>query len=57
MGEKILIRQTGDSLIATFDKGNVSNNTLHSIYPLETNKSVSLYYLLGILNSKLLNWY
>ncbi len=55
MGEKILIRQTGDSLIATFDKGNVSNNTLHSIYPLETNKSVSLYYLLGILNSKLLN--
>lgn len=57
MGEKLFIRQTGDSLIATYDKGNVSNNTLHSIYPLKTNSSVSLYYLLGIINSKLLNWY
>lgn len=57
MGEKLFIRQTGDSLIATYDRGNVSNNTLHSIYPLETNSSVSLYYLLGIINSKLLNWY
>ncbi len=57
MGEKIFIRQTGDSLIATFDKGNVSNNTLHSIYPLESNTDISLYYLLGLLNSKLMNWY
>lgn len=57
MGEKLFIRQTGDSLIATYDKGNVSNNTLHSIYPLDTNESVSLYYLLGVINSKLLNWY
>ncbi len=57
MGEKLFIRQTGDSLVATYDKGNVSNNTLHSIYPLETNSSVSLYYLLGVINSKLLNWY
>lgn len=56
-GEKIFIRQTGDSLIATFDKGNVSNNTLHSIYPLESNKDIGLLYLLGILNSKLMNWY
>lgn len=44
MGEKLFIRQTGDSLIATYDKGNVSNNTLHSVYPLDTNVSVSLYY-------------
>ncbi len=57
MGEKLFIRQTGDSLIATYDRGNVSNNTLHSIYPLETNLSVSLYYLLGVINSKLMNWY
>lgn len=56
-GEKIFIRQTGDSLIATYDEGNVSNNTLHSIYPLEGNKEVSLYYLLGLINSKLMNWY
>lgn len=56
-GQKIFIRQTGDSLIATFDEGNVSNNTLHSIYPLQTNTKVSLYYLLGLLNSRLMNWY
>lgn len=56
-GKKLFIRQTGDSLIATYDEGNVSNNTLHSIYPLENNTEVSLYYLLGLLNSSLLNWY
>lgn len=56
-GAKIFIRQTGDSLIATYDKGNVSNNTLHSIYPSQSNTNISLMYLLGILNSSLLNWY
>lgn len=56
-GKKLFIRQTGDSLIATYDEGNVSNNTLHSIYPLEGNTEVSLYYLLGIINSRLMNWY
>lgn len=44
-------------MIATYDEGNVSNNTLHSVYPLESNTEVSLYYLLGLLNSTLLNWY
>ncbi len=56
-GEKLFIRQTGDSLIATLDVGNVSNNTLHSIYPLKSNKDISSLYLLGILNSTLMNWY
>lgn len=56
-GKKLFVRQTGDSLIATYDEGNVSNNTLHSIYPLEDNESMSLHYLLGIINSKLMNWY
>jgi hypothetical protein len=56
-GKKLLVRQTGDSLIATYDEGNVSNNTLHSIYLMESNRVASLYYLLGIINSKLLNWY
>ena len=56
-GEKLFIRQTGDSLIAMFDSGNVSNNTLHSIYPLSNNESVGLIYLMGLLNSTLLNWY
>lgn len=56
-GKKLFVRQTGDTLIATYDEGNVSNNTLHSIYPLESNTEVGLYYLLGIINSKLMNWY
>ena len=56
-GEKVFVRQTGDSLIATYDIGNISNNTLHSIFPIDSNHSVSLYYLLGILNSTLMNWY
>ena len=55
-GEKLFVRQTGDSLIATYDSGNVSNNTLHSIYPIKQD-TVSLIYLLGIINSSLLNWY
>lgn len=57
MGKKLFVRQTGDSLIATYDEGNISNNTLHSIYQLENNENISLYYLLGLINSKLLNWY
>lgn len=56
-GEKIFVRQTGDSLIATLDVGNVSNNTLHSVYPLSNNKDMSSLYLLGIINSTLMNWY
>lgn len=51
------VLKTRDCLIATYDKGNASNNTLHSIYPLEQNLAVDLYYLLGIINSSLLNWY
>lgn len=56
-GDKLFVRQTGDSLVATFDSGNVSNNTLHSIYPLPQNTTLGLLYLLGLLNSTLLNWY
>lgn len=56
-GEKLFVRQTGDSLIAMLDIGNVSNNTLHSIYPLPQNTTLGLKYLLGLLNSTLLNWY
>ena len=56
-GEKLFVRQTGDSLVAMLDLGNVSNNTLHSIYPLPQNTTFGLTYLLGLLNSTLLNWY
>ncbi|MCI5678958.1 MAG: BREX-1 system adenine-specific DNA-methyltransferase PglX [Bacteroidales bacterium] len=53
--EKIFIRQTSDSLIATLDLGNVSNNTLHIIFSTDKEK-YSNKYLLGLLNSKLMNW-
>ena len=52
--EKIFIRQTGDSIIATLDDGNVSNDTLHIVF--SNNPALSNKYLLGLLNSTLLSW-
>ena len=52
---KILIRQTGDSLIAAIDKkGILHMDTTHSMFSA---KNVSLYYILGLINSKLMNWW
>jgi type I restriction-modification system DNA methylase subunit len=54
--QKIIIRQTGDSLIATID----SNQFIvrDNLYTIVTNlDSPNLKYILGILNSKLLNWF
>ncbi len=55
--EKIVIRQTGDSLIATMDRAQfVVRDNLYTILP--TNPAgPSLAYLLGLINSKLLNHY
>ncbi len=54
--EKILMRQTGDSLVATLDVDcYLCLNNLHVI--IIRNNSYSIRYLLGLLNSKLLNWY
>lgn len=52
--EKIILRQTADSLIGTIDnKQRVNLNNVYNVgRPV---KNVSLYYLLGLLNSKLLN--
>ena len=53
--EKIFIRQTGDTIIAQIDDGNVANNTLHVIYAKsEQNQNK---YLLGLLNSTLMSWF
>lgn len=52
--EKIFVRQTGDTIIATLDNNNVSNDTLHIVYPKKD--SVNNSYLLGILNSELMTW-
>jgi len=54
--EKLLMRQTGDSLSATFDgDGYYHLNNLHSI--VLKDDTYNLKYVLAILNSKLLNHY
>lgn len=53
---KVLIRQTGDGIIATIDKNDFYHlNNLHSFSP--NKKNINLYSLLAILNSKLFTWY
>lgn len=53
---KIVIRQTGDSLIATLDKnGFLCLNNLHTINLKD--KTFDMRYILGLINSKLLNYY
>lgn len=50
------MRQTGDSLVATIDRGkHLCLNNMHVVVPVGINPSPS--YLLGTLNSKLLNWF
>jgi type I restriction-modification system DNA methylase subunit len=54
--EKILIRQTGDSLLAALDTQQyLSLNNTHVVVPNDS--TVPLRYLIGILNSKLMNFY
>ena len=54
--EKIIIRQTGDSIIATIiNEGIVCRNNLHICIP--KNKAVNIKFILGILNSKLTDFY
>lgn len=55
---KILIRQTGDSLTAALDIERLYHlNNVHSFAPKEKSTTLSLKYLLGLLNSRLLNWF
>ena len=54
---KIFMRQTGDSLIGALDtKQYLCLNNMHVLVPKETTKTDTKYFL-GIINSKLLNWY
>jgi hypothetical protein len=54
--EKIVIRQTGDSLIATLDRKQfVVRDNLYTIVP--RSNDIKPAYILGLLNSRLLNWY
>ena len=53
---KIVMRQTGDSLIATIDTEKyLCLNNMHVIVPQR--KDISPFFILGIINSRLLNWY
>jgi hypothetical protein len=55
--EKIIIRQTGDSLIATYDNDKfIVRDNLYTIVNIP-NINISLKYILGIINSSFLNWY
>jgi type I restriction-modification system DNA methylase subunit len=54
--EKIIIRQTGDYLNATLDtKQFIVRDNLYTITP--NSKEINLRYILGLINSKFLNWY
>ncbi|MBP8109142.1 MAG: Eco57I restriction-modification methylase domain-containing protein [Caldilineaceae bacterium] len=53
---KLLIRRTGDNIIATVDyQGFYHTNAL--IYGTPTNNTIELRYLLTVLNSRLIDWY
>lgn len=53
--EKIVIRQTGDSLVATVDREKfVVRDNLYAIIPKDSNISLEL--LCGLINSRLMNW-
>ena len=53
---KIVVRQTGDSIIATLvEAGFIMRNNLHILLPLNNNYDFN--FILGILNSKLTDFY
>lgn len=55
---KVLLRKTGLDLIATFDDGGIyPEQSLYFLYTDKDDETELLYYLTGILNSKLLNCY
>ena len=53
---KIVLRQTGDRLVAAVDSEKlICMNNLHVLTPLDG--GVTMWAILGLLNSKVLNWY
>ncbi|MBA7688529.1 hypothetical protein ES703_97013 [subsurface metagenome] len=56
--DKLLLRQTGDSLVVTLDdEGFYHLNNIHAISPKEPFDVYELKYLLALLNSRLMNHY
>ena len=56
LGEKIIVRKTSDHIVATYDSDEFYYDSLS--YGIKSNKKaeVSLFFVLGLLNSKLLNY-
>ncbi|WP_461655954.1 TaqI-like C-terminal specificity domain-containing protein [Methylorubrum aminovorans] len=53
---KILVRQTGDSLVAALDEEQfLCMNNMHVLVPIDNETSALL--ALGIINSSMMNWY
>lgn len=56
--EKIVVRQTSDKLIATIDTDKfLCMNNLHVITKLKEGREISFKFLLGLINSKLLDFF
>lgn len=54
--EKLFMRQTGDSLTGCFDDSQyLCLNNMHVLVPQNNSKNIKFY--LGLINSKLLNWF
>jgi type I restriction-modification system DNA methylase subunit len=54
---KLFIRQTGDFPIANYDiSGKICKDSVHCVHALEKDSGISLKYILGIINSRLMRW-
>jgi hypothetical protein len=53
--EKIVCRQTADHIIAAIDNSCLYN--LNNVYNIEVKESISIFYLLGLLNSRLFRYF
>jgi hypothetical protein len=55
-GEKILIRKTSDHIIASYDKNEFYFDSLSYGIKLKKNSQISILFILGVINSKLINY-
>jgi len=53
-GDKIVLRETGSHLVAAYAPDILTNR---SLYNIKAKKELSIFYLLGLLNSKLFDYY
>jgi hypothetical protein len=56
-GEKILIRKTSDSIIASYDTDSYYFDSLAYGVQVKSSVDISILYILGLLNSNFINWF